>query len=440
MKNNKNKKKKKNNNKNNNKIALEVKKVSKMFKVPHRKIDSMRGAFVNFFKKNYYEEFKALDNISFKAKKGEFLGIIGHNGAGKSTLLKILASVYQPTSGKVKVNGRISPFLELGIGFNPELSGRDNVYLNATVLGLTKKQIDKKFDEIVEFAELEKFIDQQLKNYSSGMRARLAFSVSIYADRDILIMDEVLAVGDSAFQEKCLDIFKNYKKDGRTVILVTHSMTTVREYCDRALLFDKGKMLKSGDVDEVCDEYILNAMTKAERKELKKREKLESGEKTHKERLNKDWKQKRFEKYGNKIMKVALLNKKGEKISRITRGKVFVVHITVDVENPNSRDTIAVQIIDKHSGCIICGNNTLIDNFIHKWKVGVNNIKLIFPNNFFNKGDVYLRVMLKRKRERENETIDEYDGVKENEYIKINPKDSRVGTVYAEHSWAHKYD
>jgi ABC-2 type transport system ATP-binding protein len=156
----------------------------------------------------------------------------------------------------------ISPFLELGIGFNPELSGRDNIYLNATVLGLTKKEIDKKFDEIVAFAELEEFIDQQIKNYSSGMQARLAFSVSIHANRDILLMDEVLAVGDTAFQHKCLNIFKNYKKKGRTVILVTHSMTTVREYCDRALLLADSKILDIGDVDEVLNKYILLDMEK----------------------------------------------------------------------------------------------------------------------------------------------------------------------------------
>jgi len=250
-------------------IAVKVNNVSKTFRIPHKKIDSMRSVFVNSLQKNTYEEFNALDDISFDVAKGEFLGIIGHNGAGKSTLLKILAGVYNPSSGSIEINGMIAPFLELGIGFNPELSGRDNVYLNATVLGLTKKQIDEKFDDIVEFSELEKFIDQQLKNYSSGMKARLAFSVSIHANREILLMDEVLAVGDSAFQEKCLDIFKSYKKAGRTVILVTHSMTTVREYCDRALLLSKGKLLEVGDVDDVCDEYVLNSMAEADKKVIK---------------------------------------------------------------------------------------------------------------------------------------------------------------------------
>ena len=268
-------------------VAVSVRNISKTFKIPHKKIDSMRSAFINSLRRKTYEEFKALNDISFDVMKGEFFGIIGHNGAGKSTLLKILANVYNADSGNIEINGMIAPFLELGIGFNPELSGRDNVYLNATVLGLTKKQIDEKFDEIVEFSELEQFIDQQIKNYSSGMKARLAFSVSIHANREILLMDEVLAVGDSAFQEKCLNIFKNYKKNGRTVVLVTHSMATVREYCDRALLLNKGNVVSVGGVDDVCDAYISNNIAAADVRELEKREETEEEERLHRDELKK---------------------------------------------------------------------------------------------------------------------------------------------------------
>ena len=192
-------------------LAIKVENVSKTFRIPHEKITSLQSAFVNAFHKNGYEEFKALDNVSFEVKKGEFFGIIGRNGSGKSTLLKILAGIYIPDQGNVKISGLISPFLELGIGFNLELSGRDNVYLNATVLGLTKKEIDQKFDDIVEFSELRRFIDQKVKNYSSGMQVRLAFSVAIHANRDILLMDEVLAVGDTNFQSKCLEEFNKYR-------------------------------------------------------------------------------------------------------------------------------------------------------------------------------------------------------------------------------------
>ncbi len=248
-------------------VAISVKNVSKTFRIPHEKVSSVRGAFVGAISSFHlpflrggqggvsYEEFKALDDVSFEVKKGEFFGIIGRNGSGKSTLLKVLAGIYQADKGKVKINGMISPFLELGIGFNPELSGRDNVYLNATVLGMTKKQIDEKFDSIVAFSELERFIDQKLKNYSSGMQVRLAFSVSIHANRDILLMDEVLAVGDSNFQSKCLAEFIKYKEMGKTVVLVSHDMDTAEAFCDRLLLIRSGKVIIVGAPKSVAREY-----------------------------------------------------------------------------------------------------------------------------------------------------------------------------------------
>ena len=246
-------------------IAISVSRVSKTFRIPHEKVTSIRGAFTTAFNgERTYEEFKALDDVSFEVKKGEFFGIIGRNGSGKSTLLKVLAGIYEADKGKVKIDGMISPFLELGIGFNPELSGRDNVYLNATVLGMTQKQIDEKFDAIVAFSELERFIDQKLKNYSSGMQVRLAFSVSIHANREILLMDEVLAVGDSNFQSKCLTEFSRYKELGKTVILVSHDIATVQRYCDRAVLLRNGKIVTIGDAEGVGNAYIYENMSDEE--------------------------------------------------------------------------------------------------------------------------------------------------------------------------------
>lgn len=236
-------------------IAISVKNITKTFRIPHHKIDSMRSAFINAFKQNKYEEFKALDNVSLEVKKGEFLGIIGRNGSGKSTLLKILAGVYTADSGEVIINGRISPFLELGIGFNAELSGRDNVYLNGTVLGLSSRDLHERFDSIVDFSEIRRFIDQQVKNYSSGMKQRLAFSVAIHANREILLMDEVLAVGDIPFQEKCFDVFHKLKQNGRTIILVTHAMSMVSEFCDRALILDRYRIVNEGDPKQIVGEY-----------------------------------------------------------------------------------------------------------------------------------------------------------------------------------------
>ena len=245
-----------NKNEQNNTVAISVKNVSKQFSIPHEKISSIKIAFINLFKRKTSETFYALKDVSFEVKRGEFFGILGRNGSGKSTLLKILAGVYTANKGHIKIDGLISPFLELGIGFNPELSGRDNIYLNATVLGLTEKEIDTKFDSIVAFSELERFIDQKVKNYSSGMQVRLAFSVAIHANREILLMDEVLAVGDSNFQSKCLREFARYREMGKTVILVTHDIATVQKYCDRVMLIRNGEVAMVGTAQEVGDEYV----------------------------------------------------------------------------------------------------------------------------------------------------------------------------------------
>lgn len=203
------------------------------------------------------ERFLALDGISFEVKKGEAVGIIGHNGAGKSTLLKLLSRVTAPSKGTIGYNGRIASMLEVGTGFHPELTGRENVYMNGAILGMTKDEIDKKFDEIVEFAEMKQFIDTPVKRYSSGMYVKLAFSVAAHLDSEIMIMDEVLAVGDMAFQKKCLDKMKEAAQiDGRTVLYVSHNMNTIRRLCDRCIVLDKGKVIFEGDVEDAIQLYL----------------------------------------------------------------------------------------------------------------------------------------------------------------------------------------
>lgn len=245
--------------------VIEVKNLHKTFKIPHERRDSLREHFVNFFKPVSYEVFNAVEDLSFSVEKGDFFGIVGRNGSGKSTLLKLLAGVYGPTKGKITVRGKIAPFLELGVGFNPELSGKENVYLNGTILGLSERQIRSKYDDIVAFAGLEKFMDQKLKNYSSGMYVRLAFSVAVQADADVLLLDEVLAVGDSDFQQKCFDVFRRFKKEGKTIVFVTHDLGAVREFCNKALYMKYGKMVATGEVDEVISQYVY--MDKAEKVE-----------------------------------------------------------------------------------------------------------------------------------------------------------------------------
>ncbi len=236
---------------------IKVDKLSKTFKLPHEQQSSIKSAFIHFYKKQRgYELQQALKDISFEVKRGEFFGIVGRNGSGKSTLLKLLAGIYNPSGGQVEVNGKLTPFIELGVGFNMELTGRENVFLNGALLGFSRREMRAMYDDIVKFAELRKFMDQKLKNYSSGMQVRLAFSIAIRAKSDILLIDEVLAVGDASFQQKCFDVFAKLKKQGATIILVTHDMSSVLRFCDRVMLIHKGQLVMIGKPAEVADTYL----------------------------------------------------------------------------------------------------------------------------------------------------------------------------------------
>ncbi|MGX7776516.1 ABC transporter ATP-binding protein [Streptococcus pluranimalium] len=240
----------------NKNIAVKVEHVSKYFKLPTESTQSLRTALVNRFRgiKGYKEQ-HVLRDINFEVEEGDFFGIVGRNGSGKSTLLKIISQIYTPEKGNVTVNGKMVSFIELGVGFNPELTGKENVYLNGAMLGFTTEKIDAMYDDIVEFAELKDFMNQKLKNYSSGMQVRLAFSVAIKAQGDILILDEVLAVGDEAFQRKCNDYFLERKTSGKTTILVTHDMGAVKKYCNKAILIEDGLIKAQGEPDEVANQY-----------------------------------------------------------------------------------------------------------------------------------------------------------------------------------------
>ncbi|HFU4116835.1 TPA: ABC transporter ATP-binding protein [Streptococcus suis] len=240
----------------NKKIAVKVEHVSKFFKLPTESTQSLRTTLVNRFKgiKGYKEQ-HVLKDINFEVEEGDFFGIVGRNGSGKSTLLKIISQIYVPEKGKVVVNGKLVSFIELGVGFNPELTGKENVYLNGAMLGFTTEEVDAMYDDIVDFAELREFMNQKLKNYSSGMQVRLAFSVAIKAQGDILILDEVLAVGDEAFQRKCNDYFLERKKSGKTTILVTHDMGAVKKYCNKAVLIENGLVKAFGDPFDVANQY-----------------------------------------------------------------------------------------------------------------------------------------------------------------------------------------
>jgi ABC-type polysaccharide/polyol phosphate transport system ATPase subunit len=235
--------------------AVSVAHASKAFRLPHQRYSTLKERALHPLRSRHFDRLQAVDDISIDIAPGEFFGIVGRNGSGKSTLLKCLAGIYELDEGNVTVEGRLSPFIELGVGFNPELTARDNVTLNAIMLGLSRKQARERFDSIIAFAELEEFLDLPLKNYSSGMIVRLAFAVTVEVEADVLLIDEVLAVGDAAFQQKCFRQFEELKRAGRTIVLVTHDMTAVERFCDRAMLMDRGKVLRVGGPREIALAY-----------------------------------------------------------------------------------------------------------------------------------------------------------------------------------------
>jgi ABC-type polysaccharide/polyol phosphate transport system ATPase subunit len=233
-----------------------VQSVSKSFRVPEERVNTLKERVLHPTRRTRHNTFKALSDISFEVQRGEFFGIAGRNGSGKSTLLKCLAGIYRTDNGRIWMDGRLSPFIELGVGFNQDLAARDNVTLNGIMMGLTPREARARYDAVIDFAELREFEELKLKNYSSGMHVRLAFSVAIQVDADILLVDEVLAVGDAAFQQKCFDVFHQMRDAGKTIVFVTHDMGSLNRFCHRALLLERGQMVHLGEPHEIGDRYL----------------------------------------------------------------------------------------------------------------------------------------------------------------------------------------
>jgi ABC-2 type transport system ATP-binding protein len=236
-------------------VVIEARGIEKTFRVPEHRMDTFKERVTHPFTRVEYRELRALRDISFDVHSGEFFGIVGQNGSGKSTLLKILASIYAADAGTVRMAGRLAPFIELGVGFNPELTARENTVINGVLMGLSKREASRRLDAVLEFAELEEFVELKLKNYSSGMMVRLAFAIMVQAEADIMLIDEVLAVGDAAFAQRCMDVFEQKRKSGATVVLVTHDMTTVQSMCDRAMVLDAGELQHVGDPEQAALQY-----------------------------------------------------------------------------------------------------------------------------------------------------------------------------------------
>jgi ABC-2 type transport system ATP-binding protein len=236
-------------------VVIEARGLGKTFRIPEQHVDSLKERAVHPLHRTEYRELRALRDVSFDVHKGEFFGIVGRNGSGKSTLLKILASIYRADAGRVRMAGRVAPFIELGVGFNPELTARENGVLNGVLMGLTMREARRRLESVIEFAELEEFVDLKLKNYSSGMMVRLAFSIMVEADADVMLIDEVLAVGDAAFAQKCMDVFHEKRRAGVTIVLVTHDMGTVQSLCHRALLMHDGEVVYIGAPEDTAQRY-----------------------------------------------------------------------------------------------------------------------------------------------------------------------------------------
>lgn len=350
-------------------IAIQVSNVHKSFKLPHERHGSIKSAFVGGFKrKRTYEKQQVLKDISFEIKKGEFFGIVGRNGSGKSTLLKLLAGVYSPDKGAIHINGKLTPFIELGVGFNPELTGRENVFLNGALLGFSRKEMEKLYDEIVEFAELEKFMDQKLKNYSSGMQVRLAFSIAIRAKSEILLLDEVLAVGDALFQKKCYDYFRQLKREKRTVVFVSHDTNALLEYCDQGLLLENGEIVIKEKIGKVVNQYQ-DVLGKEEEKLIE--DKKQGGQKS----------------WGSgdaKIVKIQVLDDNNKEKSVFTDSDKYIrVQVSVKAEKTVEKPVFGITILDA-GGQRVFTSNTLWSKVstpnIEKGKT--LNIGWLVPNAF----------------------------------------------------------
>lgn len=347
--------------KNEKQDAIIVENVSKCFQIPHeRKCTVFESVHSMLHGKKYsYEDFWVLRYISFNVRRGECLGIIGENGSGKSTLLKIITGVLYPDSGFVKVNGRIAPFLELGIGFQPELTAEENVQLYGSIVGMSKAQIKDRINEIFEFSELERFRKVKLKNFSSGMYVRLAFSTAVSTDPDILLIDEVLAVGDEAFQEKCLNKMKEFKKKKKTILLVSHDHNAIRNFCDNAILIYKGEVAGRGTSSQVVDHYHAILSSKQKESTEKRTSCCETNHlPTKNEIVNNDLHTpKRYGTMDAEIVKIELYNEIGEKIIKIKNGEKAVILIEIRFNNEVTNPIIGISIT-RQDGFHVYATNT----------------------------------------------------------------------------------
>ena len=401
--------------------VISVKNVSKSFRVYQDK-GHMLKEMVLHWNRNKYEKVKVIDNISFEVKKGEAIGLIGSNGCGKSTTLKLLTRIIYPDKGEIKIRGRVSSLLELGAGFHPDLSGRENIYINASIFGLSRKEIDNKLDDIIEFSELREFIDNPVRTYSSGMYMKLAFSVAINVNADILIIDEILAVGDVNFQAKCFNKMQEIKNNGTTLLLVSHSMDQIERICDKCIWLHNGKIRASGVAEEVDFQYLtyMNEMRKKSVEiELKQIEEKNNNEKK--------W-EKRFGSGEAEISEVKCIDEDGNPVNTLKFGKSFSVAFTVMPKQSMDEIWFGVSLI-RNDGVVCYGTNTVADDNL-KFHISDNKqVELKFEKPNIMPGIFYIDVCIGKKS---NEFVDYWQSAKT---IEIFDTRKDIGIVKMPHKW-----
>ncbi len=393
-------------------VVVSVKDVGKVFQIPKERHRSLKRLVLSLGRHSGYRRFEAIESVDFEVHRGEFFGIIGQNGSGKSTLLKILAGIYVPTRGKVNIDGRLSPFIELGVGFNHELTARENVFLNGAILGMSRAEIAEQLDEIIRFAELEQFVDQKIKNFSSGMLVRLAFSVAIRARADVLLIDEVLAVGDANFQQKCFNVFRRLKAEGKTIIFVSHDLASIKEFSDRVLLLNKGKTYGVfSAVDAIAKYSKLN-----QARVTNELERLgHGGEREH--QLNRPH-----------IKNVELLNKAGESIRAISCHDPLRVRLTV--ANPDELPLAVGVAIYRTADNLYCfGTNTNVDDVELKPEKSVT-VDIEYPRFPLQRGTYDLTVGVFDSTL--SATYEMMDHVLDFEAVQDNGAE---GVTFIEHTW-----
>ncbi|WP_394886647.1 ABC transporter ATP-binding protein [Clostridium butyricum] len=359
-------------------IAIKIENLSKVYKLYDKPIDRMKES-LSLTKKKYGRDHYALKDISFEVKKGETVGILGTNGSGKSTLLKIITGVLTPSSGKVEVNGKISALLELGAGFNPEYTGLENIYLNGTMMGYTREQMEERVQPIMDFADIGEFIHQPVKTYSSGMFARLAFAVAINVEPEILIVDEALSVGDVKFQIKCMDKMKEMMEGGTTVLFVSHDTNAIRRFCAKAIWLNNGLTMDIGEVNKIADKYLDFLKCKDISNTNIIFTENENDNIVEKDRYEKKINDSELENIAE-IIDFRLLNENNEEVSIIRYDEYLKVRISYNVYDESIRDVVLGVALNNINDESVCGLNTLLDKVNIPWVKGKNYFELEYSN------------------------------------------------------------